>query len=425
MRQHPHSPGRWYFGWNIVAASTLITLLTVGMRLGVGPFFIPLVEDLGISRTELGTIVAAGMLVYGFSMPLAGYLAHTRGSRFPLILGTVLVTISVAWTVLTTNIIGFSLAFGGLLSMGLALTSPVALTPLISRWFVRQRGKALFYLSTGSMAGIAVMTPVLTYAIEQLGWRGALVAFDLVFMLLVIPATVFVMRENPPEGGDRLPSAEGKGTPTPEDAPLDALPSVAAMRTPYFWKIVAGLFACGFSMNLLGTQGVPMLVDHGFNPMVASLGIGLIGLVAIGGTITLGQLADRMPRRKLLSMIYVIRGLGFLGLVMAAHQWQLYAVAIVAGLVWAGTIALSSAILADIYGIRTVGVLYGWAYVGHQIGAALSSWLGGWGYQHYGTHWVSFGSAAVLLFAAGIISLRLPASLSTILAPRPRQPRPV
>lgn len=417
--------GRWYFGWNIVAASTLITLLTVGMRLGVGPFFIPLVEDLGISRTELGTIVAAGMLVYGLGMPLAGYLAQTRGSRFPLLLGSALVTVAVTWTVLTTSTVGFALAFGVLLSLGLALTSPVALTPLISRWFTRQRGKALFYLSTGSMAGIAVMTPVLTLGIEQLGWRGALVVFNVVFVLLVVPVAVLLMRENPPEGGDRAPGADGKVAPAVDEAPLAALPSVAALRSPYFWKIVAGLFACGFSMNLLGTQGVPMLVDHGFPPIAASLGIGLIGLVAIGGTITLGQLADRVPRRKLLALIYVIRGLGFLGLVMAAQQWQLYAVAVVAGLVWAGTIALSSAILADIYGIRTVGVLYGWAYLGHQIGATLSSWLGGWGYQHYGTHWVSFGTAAVLLFAAGVVSLRLPASLGKVLAPRPRQARPI
>ncbi len=411
-----HREGRWYFGWNVVAAATLITLLTVGLRLGVGPFFIPLVQDLGISRGELGTIVAVGMLVYGLAAPLAGHLAQTRGARFTLLLGTAITVIALAWSVLTKSIPAFAIAFGPLLSVGLTLTSPVALTPLISRWFVRQRGKALFYLSTGSMAGIAVMTPVLTLGVEQIGWRATLVAFAVLFVILVVPASLLVIRENPPQGADGDGQAVVAAG-SPVLAPLAGLGNLRAMRTSYFWKITAGLFACGFSMNLLGTQGVPMLVDHGFDPLVASLGIGLIGLVAIAGTVTLGQLADRVPRRTLLSLIYLIRALGFIGLLVAVQRWQLYAVAVVAGLVWAGSIALSSAILADLFGVRMVGVLYGWAYLGHQVGATISSWLGGWGYEQFGTHWVSFGAAALVLLMAGLVVLRLPTSFDQVPTP--------
>jgi len=65
--------GRYYYGWNIVAAATLVTLLTVGMRMGIGPFFLPITEDLGFTRNELSSIVAVGMLCYGLAMPLAGY----------------------------------------------------------------------------------------------------------------------------------------------------------------------------------------------------------------------------------------------------------------------------------------------------------------------------------------------------------------
>src|SRR5690606_14690776 len=87
---------------------------------------------------------------------------------------------------------------------------------------------------------------------------------------------------------------------------------------------------------------------------------------------------------------------------------ELYTVAIVGGIVWAGSIALSSAILADVYGVRLVGVLYGWTYLGHQVGGMLSSWLGGWAYETFGTHWIAFGSTGVLLLVAAAVSLRLP-----------------
>src|SRR5690606_21763299 len=119
-------------------------------------------------------------------------------------------------------------------------------------------------------------------------------------------------------------------------------------------------------------------------------------------------MSDRMPRRNLLALIYFIRGLGFFGLLIVATPAQLYTVAIIGGIVWAGSIALSSAILADVYGIRLVGVLYGWTYLGHQIGGMISSWLGGWAYETFGTHWIAFGSTGVLLFVAGWVSLRLP-----------------
>jgi MFS family permease len=71
-------------------------------------------------------------------------------------------------------------------------------------------------------------------------------------------------------------------------------------------------------------------------------------------------------------------------------------------------VALSSAIIADVYGVRLVGVLYGYAYVIHQIGAMISSWLGGWGYERFGSHWIAFGAAGALLLIASAISLRLP-----------------
>ena len=84
----------WYFGWNIVGASALITLLSVGMRLGMGPFFLPLTQDLGFSRSLLASVVAVGMLFYGLAMPLAGYLVARYSTRGVLSLGAVIVVVS-------------------------------------------------------------------------------------------------------------------------------------------------------------------------------------------------------------------------------------------------------------------------------------------------------------------------------------------
>ncbi|WP_048437839.1 MFS transporter [Caenimonas sp. SL110] len=412
--------GKWYFGWNIVGAAAMLTLLSVGMRLGIGPFFLPIANDLGFSRSLLASIVAAGMLCYGLAMPVAGFLVARRGTRFVLLLGTTIVVLAAIWSVNARSATTFLLSFGVMLSVGLAFTSPVALTPVISHWFTRRRGMALFFLSTGSMAGMAVMTPVLAWAIAEVGWRVTLLGFAAVFALFTIPVALLVMRDDAPEHTD-LGAHEIAAMRANPPAVTTSLQLREVMRTVPFWQVFLGLFACGFSMNLLGTHGMPMLMDHGFDAMSSSMGIGLIGLVAIFGTMALGRLADRVPRRKLLAVIYSIRGLGFFALVLVGTHFELYLAASIGGLVWAGSIALSSAILADVYGVRLVGVLYGLAYLGHQIGGMLSSWLGGWGYETFGTHWVAFGSAGVLLLLAAALSLRLPLKGYTLMRPAPHQ----
>lgn len=405
--------GSWYFGWNIVAGASLLTLLTVGMRMGIGPFFLPIAEDLGFSRSLLAGIIAIGMLCYGLAMPLGGYLVARRGTKFVLLLGVTVVVVASVWSIYARTPWSFFLSFGVLLSVGLAFTSPVAVTPVISRWFTRQRGMALFFLSTGSMAGIAVMTPVLTTAIHHYGWQATLLGYAIAFAVIAVPIAVFVMRDAAPLGTDTLNSNAAATTSSTNKyaAQTAAMTFGQAIRTVPFWKICLGLFTCGFSMNLLGTHGMPMLMDHGFDSTTSSFGIGLIGLVAIFSTLVLGRLADKIPRRYILSTIYLIRGLGFFALLIVGTHFELYVAAAVGGIVWAGSIAMSSAILADLYGIRLVGILYGWTYLSHQVGAMISSWLGGWAYEAYGTHWVAFGSAGVLLILAAALSLTLPTKL--------------
>ena len=413
------SIGRWYFGWNIVAGAAIATLLTVGMRMCIGPFFLPIATDMGLSRSLLSGIIAIGMLCYGIGMPLAGHLVGTRGTRFVLSLGTAMVIIAIAWTALARDAINLLLAFGVLLSFGLAFTSPVAFSPVLSRWFTRQRGMAMFFLSTGSMSGIAILMPVFAYAIGAVGWRHTLLGFAAVFAVLMFPIIWFVIRDDAPAHADMLPASAAKPSgPATSAAGLGWRESV---RTGPFWKVALGLFTCGYSMNLLGTHGVPMLMDHGFDPMTSSFGLGLIGLVAIFSTLVLGRLSDRLPRKNILAAIYLVRGLGFFALLMVGTHFELYAAATIGGIAWAGSIALSSAILADTYGVRSVGILYGWTYFGHQVGAMISSWLGGWAYETYGSHWIAFGSAGVLLLAAAATSLRLPANgfaLANTVAPQ-------
>src|SRR4029453_8520533 len=94
---------------------------------------------------------------------------------------------------------------------------------------------------------------------------------------LTLPAALFVNRDSAPEHTDLSPE-DFAAQRAAAGTVAGSLKLREAMVTAPFWKIFFGLFACGFSMNLLGTHGMPMLMDHGFDAFTSSMGIGLIGL---------------------------------------------------------------------------------------------------------------------------------------------------
>jgi len=393
--------------WPILAVAFSVSLVTSGLRFTAGPFLGPLAADFGFTHSQLSAIVAASALLFGLALPLAGRLADQWGSRAVVAAGTVVLAASLVLVAGTRSPAVFALGYAGLASLGFAATSQVAFSPIITLWFRRQRGMAMMFLSAGSMGGIAVMTPVSTLLIGVMGWRNTYLAFALASLILLLPLIMRGLRERAQAG----PRA---------GAPVAWQPALAT--TP-FWLLAFGLFACGFSMHMMGTHGVPMLEHHGFPPVTASLGIGLIGLVSIGGTLGLGVLSDRIGKPLFLGSIYFVRSLGFLALLAVSQEWELYLTAAIGGLVWSGSPALTSALTADIYGARVVGTLFGLLFLGHQIGAAAGAYLGGWAFDTLGDYTVAFATAAAVLLAGALAAWRVGAyRTGTPLTRRVQQP---
>lgn len=391
----PSDNGTLDRAWGVVAVAFIASLLSTGVRFSVGPFVEPLMADFGFSRTWLSAVIGAGMLIYGLGMAICGRLADLWGTRIIVALGAFLQGTALIVVASTRSHLVFALAYAFLASLAFAATSHSALTPIISRSFDKRRGLAMTFLSSGSMAGIAVMTPLSAILIQWIGWRATYVAFAAVFLLVLLPVSLAVLRGQ---------AETGKAGPT---AVIDPQSWRQALKTRTFWILMFGFFGCGFSMNLLGTHGVPMLEHHGFSTLTASFGVGLIGLVSIPGSLIIGAASDRLGRPKFLALIYFVRGLGFLALLYAGAAWELYAVGMLGGLVWAGSSALTSTITADSYGREAVGTLFGLIFFGHQIGAAAGSYLGGWSITYLGTYAPPFVLAAAFLLAGAQLSRRM------------------
>jgi MFS family permease len=397
---------RVFFGWWVVGSFAVMMFLSTGIRFAVGPFLKPIVADLGLDRASFSLVVALSLFLYGAFQPFVGRLVDALGARLVLAAGVLVLAGSVASMALVTRLWHLYLIYGVCVAAGLAATGHVVGSAVISRWFTRRRATALSVLGGASMAGMSLVVPIAMWLILTLGWRATYGLFGVVVLVLLMPLVRWCVRESPevmgltPDGAAPAPGAL--------DAGAERTDVAIAVQTLPFWQIAGGLFTCGFSMSLISAHGVPMLTDHGFHPMVASWALGILGFSSIGFSILVGLLADRVGRRPILAWLYGGRGALFAALFLVRdHPAALLAIAALGGATMAGTLAMTSALSADLFGRFSVGSVFGTMFFVHQVGAALGSWLGGFLFEATGGYGAAFVVASTILGGACLVSLTL------------------
>ncbi len=402
------APSRVFFGWWVVMSFVVMTFLSVGLRFTVGPFLKPIVADLGLDRASFSLVIAAGHFLYGAFTPFVGRLVDRVGARPVLLLGTLILGGSLAATGFVTRLWHLWAVYGVLMALGLAATGQVVAAAVISRWCSRRRATALSTLGIGSMSGMSLLVPLAMWLILTVGWRSAYVIFGLGVIAIMLPLCLWIIRESPEAMGMTVDGVPMEPRVAGSAAVVERTDMTQAVQTWSFWQIAAGLFGCGFSMSLLSAHGVPMLTDHGYHPMTASWALGVLGGSSVAFAMVLGAVADRFGRRPVLAWLYGTRALIFAGFFLIRDQpAALLLVAVAGGASMAGSIAMSSAITADIFGRFSMGSVFGSMFLSHQTGAALGSWLAGFMFEATGGYGAAFAVSISLLVIASLVSLRL------------------
>jgi MFS family permease len=397
---------RVFFGWYVALAFSVMAFLSTGIRFAIGPFLKPMVADLDLDRGTFSLVIALGLLVYGAFQPFVGRLIDRLGARTLVVVGAVLMGASLVATGYVTKLWHLYLWFGIVSSVGLAATGPVVGSAVLSAWFARRRATALSLLGSASMAGMTLLVPATMWCVLTFGWRTTYVLFGVASVVLIVPLGLVFVRNTPEALGltpDGLPAAPSAG-----EAALERTDLADASRSLPFWQLSLGLFTCGFSMSLLSAHGVPMLTDHGYHPMLASWTLGVLGGSSAASAVALGALSDRFGRRPVLAWLYASRALIFLGLFLIRDQpVMILAAAVLGGVSMAGTVAMSSALTADIFGRLSVGSVFGTMFLVHQVGGGVGSWLSGALYEMTGGYGAAFAVNSALLVLAAILSITI------------------
>jgi predicted MFS family arabinose efflux permease len=208
------------------------------------------------------------------------------------------------------------------------------------------------------------------------------------------------MRDDPADVGVVALGASGDVAPS---LPPDRGVLGRATRRPEFWLLVATFFVCGATSNgLVGQHFIPHAVDHGFEEVTASSWLAVMGAFNFVGTIASGWLTDRVDPRKLLLGYYGFRGLSLLFLPFVHNSLSIGAFAVLFGLDYIATVPPTIALCDDLFGARNAGVVYGWVFAGHQLGAAGAAWAAGAARDGLGDYNLAFTSAGLVAIGAGI-----------------------
>ena len=366
----------------LVVCAALVLALSNGLRSSFGLFITPMSLDLAVSRETFALAIAIQGIVWGISQPFFGALADRHGPVRIVLLGTAIYVGGLVWMAAAAGALGLHMGAGVLVGLGISATGfAVILGPVGRAVPAERRSMALGIASAGGSFGQFALAPVGGVLLEGVGWSATLLIYC--GLAAAMAPCLIGMRgsHTPPEG-----SAQ-----TLREA-LDE-----ARAHSGFWLLCGGFFVCGFHVYFIAVHLPPFLTDAGFAPMLGATAIAVIGIGNIVGTFAAGWLGGRHRKKHVLSLFYLGRATVIGGFVAAPlSEASVLVFAALMGLLWLGTIPLTTGLVAQIFGPRYLGALFGIVFLSHQVGSFLGAWLGGYVYDETGSY------DAVWLTAVGL-----------------------
>ena len=316
-------------------------------------------------------------------------------------------------SLMMTKVWQLMLLWGVVIGIGTGMTALVLGATVSARWFSARRGLVVGILTASVATGQLVFLPLLASLTERMGWR---IALTLICAMLGVAASavLLVMRDRPSDLGLRPFGDEGAEplpAPPPNTAPIMAAALGAlrdAAKTRVFWILFATFFICGASTNgLIQVHLIPMCLDFGIPQVQAAGLLAAMGVFDFFGTIVSGWLSDRYDNRWLLFWYYGLRGLSLV--VLPFTSFSFYALSLFAifyGLDWLATVPPTVRLIAEKFGRERTNIVFGWVFMGHQLGSAAAAYGGGLSRTLLASYLPAFFVAGALcLIAAGLVLL--------------------
>ncbi|MCX7270779.1 MAG: MFS transporter [Burkholderiales bacterium] len=376
--------------WQVLVCGAIIVSMAMGIRHGFGLWMQPMTQEMGWGREDFATAIGIQNISWGLIGIFLGMLADRFGAFRVMVFSSLLYSLGLWGMAQAASPAWLALTLGVMVGAAQAGTTFAIVFGIIGRNIpAEKRSWAMGVVSAAGSFGQFLLVPTSSYMIEHIGWHQALLVLA-AGMLMVLPLTL----------GLREPAFAGGQAPKRQQSILQAVREAFGYRS--FQLLMAGYFVCGFQVVFIGVHMPSYLKDQGLDPQVAGTALALIGLFNILGTYAAGVLGQHFPKNLLLSFNYTMRGVFislFIFLPLSPVSVYLFAAAM--GLLWLSTVPVTSAIVAQMFGVAHFSMLSGFVFMSHQLGSYMGVWLGGWVFDRTGSYdQVWYLSIALSVFAA-------------------------
>ncbi len=389
---HAASPTR---AWILLAASFLTFSVGAAFIHAYAVFLLAFVEDFGWSRAEVSVAYSVGQFVHGATSPLVGILVDRLGPRRLVLMGGALLAAGLLGSSFAAEQWHMVVLYGIVMTLGANCFGLVVFVPLLSRYFVRNRGMAVAIVQSANGFARAYSAPAATLMISGLGWRGAYWWQGIAMAAMILPLAAMF------RGTDArlVPRAERHAT-------TEGWTLKQAMRTPHFWLLVLVYIFTGLGSFLVALHQLAFAVDIGFDKLYAASVLGMGAFLSLPGVIVTGTVSDYIGRELSAVLTYGTSIIGVAcGLLITSpdDHLLLWLHACFFGLTWGARGPAITAKTADLFPGPNLGTILGVISIGTGLGAAGGSWAAGFVFDMTGSYRVAFW-LSILSYAGGSVA---------------------
>ena len=365
---------KFFYGYAIVAAALSMSIVMWGARLSFGVFFAPVLDEFGWSRAATSggfsvTWVFTGLLsiVVGRLNDKFGPRMIMTGAGFLLGLGYLLMSrLSSMWQLYL---------FYGVISIGMS-AAVVPILSTIARWFVKMRAFMTGIVLASTGIGLMVIVPAANQAILHYGWRTVYMIVGIVVLVVVVISAQFLRRD--PYVVGKLPYGYDGTSTAPSGARTYGLSFKEALRTKQVWLISLVYFCTYFVYHIFVVHMVIYAIGQGISSPWAVGIMAFLGAAGIAGRIIMGFFADRIGNKQAMVLSAGLMMLALFWLLVAKGLWMLFLFGAAFGFGHGGIATMESPIVANVFGMRSHGVILGLVFFVDTVGGAIGPFLAGY-----------------------------------------------
>ncbi len=339
--------------WVVAVAAAVTNGVAFGTVYTFGTFFEAMADEFGAGRGPTAVVFAVTLFLFFGTGAGSGFLADRWGPRPLVWVGGALFSSGLLLTSQVDQLWHGYLTYG----LGAGLGGGLFVSPLfaaVAGWFDRYRAIGQGVAATGNGLGTLILLPVANRLIETDGWRSAYMTLAVVTGITFLIGGAFLARppvERQPSAGRHLRSV---------------------MATTSFRRLTVGGAMASAAQASAFAFTVLFATDAGVSSARAAVLVGIIGAASVVGRLALTGLSDRTGPVRMLQACFLTQPVAFALLLVAGSDYRLLlAYAVVLGVAYGGFVALIGQVSAHLFGVRGLGAVLGWVYLGAAVGSLL------------------------------------------------------